>query len=528
MIVNFKPTTFGKKPLILIPLFVILYFAFTHITIQIRRIDSSGTLPPTQPHDVKQTPTTPVGGTDAVSPGEAKPVTVTVTVPAATPTAAKPPTLVFPEIPDSPLEISQWGERGSRIRQLAHWADMLMQSQSENTTAFEAALVKQFPFLGGGVLETMYRPWSTPHAQSESASSEHGFVICAGSGNYQLAAHLIRSLRRVYKSSSLVEVAYAGDEDLQPKHREFLAALEPNVTFIDLLQRFPDAEKDLKKSGWAMKPFALLASNHSRTILMDADALFLASPEALFEKHPALKKTGTLFFHDRAATGGDEKRLEWVKAAIRVAGLSPSKYLTEESLFYSGAAWYEQDSGVVAVDRSNPRVMLGMIFATWMNTKEVREKITYEVFYGDKETFWLAMELCGFDYSFQPMYAGTVGTVTMVGDQPPSLESEVEICGKHMLHLDYTGQIPFWMNGGIYEDKGAPEKGFAKMSHYWVGNTSEIRLTQPNWYWHAGNVACLKEKGVKELSEESKDNVKRTWEEAQKVDEMIRNIDVSK
>ena len=433
------------------------------------------------------------------------------------------PGVKHPDVSVTPLNISQWGERGSRVSQLAQWADLLIQHPSENRSLFEAALVAQFPYLEHA-LDSIYTPWDLTQTRSSSPSSDHGFVICAGSGNFQLAAHLIRSLRRVHGSSTPFEIAYAGDDDLKPEHRKFLADLESDITFIDVLQRFPAARRDLVKSGWAMKPFALLASAHSRAILMDADALFLSSPDSLFEEHPALAQTGTLFFHDRAAVGGGDERRLWVKAQIEAAGAQPSKYLATESLFYEGAAWYEADSGVVALDRTNPRVLLGLMFATWMNTKDVREEITYKIFYGDKESFWLAMELSGFEYSFQPWYAGTMGTVTDQDGQPADLKSAVEICGTHMLHLDYLGQKPFWINGGIYEHKDSPETGYAVMSHYWVGNTSSIRLTQPKWYWVKGNVACLKETGVKILPEATKMAMRKTHEQAREVDEMIKKL----
>ncbi|KAB5580194.1 mannosyltransferase putative-domain-containing protein [Coniochaeta sp. 2T2.1] len=381
--------------------------------------------------------------------------------------------------------------------------------------------MNHFPYLAGAI-GSIYRPWST--GPTHVSDHDHGFVICAGSGNFHLAAHLIRSLRRVHGSRTLIEVAYAGNDDLKPKHRKFLADLDSDIEFMDVLKRFPAARWDLEKSGWAMKPFALLASAHPRAILMDADAVFLRSPDSIFEEHPALIETGTLFFHDRAATGGDDDRRNWVKAQIAAAGIEPSHYLANESLFYAGATWYEQDSGVVAMDRTRPHVILGLMFTTWMNTREVRDEVTYKVFYGDKESFWVAMELTGFDYAFQPWYAGTMGTLSdgEDGKQPDNLGEAVEICGTHMLHLDYKGETPFWVNGGIYEHKGKKTSGYARMTHYWVGNTTEIRLTQPNWYWHEGNVACLKETGVKALPESTLIAVQGNNEQALEVDEMIK------
>ncbi|KAB5554871.1 mannosyltransferase putative-domain-containing protein [Coniochaeta sp. 2T2.1] len=290
------------------------------------------------------------------------------------------------------LNVSQFGERGNRVNRLALRADLLISNASLDRGTFEEILVTEFPYLTNA-LSSIYLPWND--SGDNGRPQQQSFVICTGSNNLHLAAHLIRSLRRVHNSQTTIEIAYAGDEDLRPDHRSFLAGLEPDILFIDLLQRFPAARDDLVKSGWAMKPFALLASISSRAILMDADAVFLTSPDSIFGTHPALNKTGTLFYHDRAARAGEDKRKLWVKAQLEAAGRSPSTYLATESLFYQEKTWWEQDSGVVAVDRANVRALLGLIFAAWMNTKTVRKQVTYQTFHGDKETYWLAMELSG-------------------------------------------------------------------------------------------------------------------------------------
>ncbi|KAK5211158.1 hypothetical protein LTR41_003770 [Exophiala xenobiotica] len=422
----------------------------------------------------------------------------------------------FAEGLDVPINTTQWGEMGKRVRQLSQWARLVFDHpSSEERQLLSDALVSQFSFLAD-TNETIYTPWGPPTAEF---TSRVGYVICTGSNNFHLAAHLITSLRRVHQSSSPIEIAYAGDGDLRPEHRAFLQDLAPGISFIDLLDRFPSAHDDLINGGWAMKPFALLASSHKLAILVDADALFLTSPDWLFESNSGLSRTGTLFFHDRAAVGGTDDRRFWVKDQIKAAGLGPSRYLATESLFYAGATWYEMDSGVVAVDKTRIPVLLGLMFATWMNTKAVREAVTYKIFYGDKETFWLAMELSGVEYFFQPWYAGTMGTITEAKSQD---KGKVEICGTHMLHLDQLGQVPFWINGGVYEHKDDPKRAYAQMTHYWVGETSDIRYSQPDWYWINGNTACLKEGGVRKIPGRIRRSMQSIQAQARRVDEMIR------
>lgn len=434
-----------------------------------------------------------------------------------------------PHVPETPLDISQFGERGNRVNQLAQWADLLIENPSQPRGRLEDALVTHFPYLDGA-LPSIYTPWSSPGNNAEAPrSSQPSFVICAGAGNFHLAAHLIRTLRRVHASQTAIEIAYAGDGDLRPEQRSFLSGLEPGISFIDLLQRFPAAERDLVGSTWAMKPFALLAAASSRAVLMDADAVFLSSPDSLFDTHPALKQSGTLFFHDRAALGGKDKRRVWVRNQLEAAGREPSTYLATESLFYRGETWWEQDSGVVALDRPNPRVLLGLIFAAWMNTKDVREQVTYQTFHGDKETYWLAMELSGFDYFFQPWYAGNIGTIpTETAEKQQSeedldhlaVDEVLQICGTHMLHLDHLGETPFWFNGGVYDHKGHPDRGFAELTHYLVG---DIGGPRPQWSF-PGDRSCLRGTGVKALPDEIRTAVQRIREEASMVDEMIKGL----
>ncbi|EXJ77070.1 hypothetical protein A1O3_10228 [Capronia epimyces CBS 606.96] len=416
---------------------------------------------------------------------------------------------------DQHLDITEWGEMGRRVKKLSQWAQILIKHPSADHTAFQDTLVLHFPFLAG-TEASIYTPWSSPI--NRSFPSHTGIITCVGSNNFRMAGHLIASLRLVHNSQIPIEIAYAGDEDLDPDSRAFLQSLDPELSFIDLLDLYPAAGHDLVRSGWAMKPFALLASSHPQAILVDADAVFLTNPESIFEENAGLARTGTLFFHDRAARGGDGHRRLWLSKQIRAAGIPPSRHLTRRSLFYSGAAYYEADSGVVALDKSRPSVLLGLMFACWMNTKNVRDEVTYRVFHGDKETFWVAAELSSVEYFFQPWYAGTMGTITTAEgegqDQPPDLAvDKVEI------------------NGGIYEDKSKVDKGFAQMTHYWVGEieaeTANIRLTgltstqpQHQWYWRPGSVSCLRETGVKVIPDDIQRTIERIEKEAGRVDEL--------
>jgi len=429
-----------------------------------------------------------------------------------------------------PLNNSEWGRMGQQIKQLGERAAALDGQHPMEEKRLTEALTIRFPWLKGSDL---YIPWNS---EQNTTDQRTAMVICAGKKNYHLASHLIVSLRRVHKSTMPIEIAYAGDDDLTLSNRRYLQSLASNITFINLLKVFPNAKDELVNSGWGMKPFALLASKFPHTMLVDADALFLSSPEDLFQSHPELQRTGTLFYHDRAASGGGDEGLVFLKEQIKAAGLEPSSFLTNNSLYYSGDSWYEADSGLVCLDRTRPQVFLGLVFAAWLNTKDVRDEVSYKLFYGDKETFWIAMELSNVEYYFESLYAGSMGTSSKKlpaskeqkteeseTKEPKTKEPEAaELCSTHMLHMDPTGAIPFWLNGGIYQHKDMPDKGYANLTHFWAGNLDNS--TKAKWWWADGNVACFKEKGVKLIDPVMKEIINKMIGEAGKVDKEILRL----
>ena len=140
------------------------------------------------------------------------------------------------------LKPPHWGLKGHRVRQLGHWATYLTKHSNVDSKAFDAALIQEFPWLAGSNA-LMVTPWGNASARAHFQSCQTGIVTCVGSSNYHLAAHLIVSLRRVHNSSLPPEVAYSGDEDLKPEHREFLQSLGFNTSFINLLE-YPVFERN--------------------------------------------------------------------------------------------------------------------------------------------------------------------------------------------------------------------------------------------------------------------------------------------
>ncbi|GAM90507.1 hypothetical protein ANO11243_085510 [Dothideomycetidae sp. 11243] len=430
-------------------------------------------------------------------------------------------TQTFSDGHDRQYANNEWGLQGQQTAKLIKWGNELVAHPDVPKHDFLNALLKTYPFLGGSLekIDTPWTGWTSPH--------QVGIVLSVGSGNYRLACHLITNLRNVLNSKVPIAIAYAGDRDLQPKERDIIGTLGDKISFIDLIKYFPEAEKDLVDSGWASKPFALLATPFPKTLLIDADAIFLRNPDDLFEVNPDLHKTGALFYHDRASASVSDEKQNFLQEQLQQSNRTASDFLTWHSLFWSKKAHYEADSGLVALDKSRVATWLGLVFATWMNTKSIRDEYTHPIYYGDKEAYWIAMELCGAPYSFPPWYAGTMGKANLNAEEGATTVTDfkegdaVEICGKHMLHVDHTGENPFWFNGGIYEDKGDPDNGYATLTHWWMQSEKELEKA-PSWWWVKGNWACLKEPGVHHVSDRDRHVLNQVVDEAQKVDAQIK------
>ena len=179
---------------------------------------------------------------------------------------------------------------------------------------------------------------------------------------------------------------YAGEHDLHPDKRSALTSLGTQIRTVNILNLFDEATVGLIGGSWAIKPFAVLASSFQHVIMADSDAVFLQSPEAAFF-HPGYMKTGTLFFHDRidpgdflAHSGHILPVHEWWQFLMK--GRQPSKML-KQSKFWKRQTRYEMESGVVVVNKGNKQVLLGMLFAAWMNTRKVRRMTTYKYTHGE-------------------------------------------------------------------------------------------------------------------------------------------------
>lgn len=209
-----------------------------------------------------------------------------------------------------------------------------------------------------------------------STRGSRGIVVPVSTKYLRWAVHSISIIREVHNCTLPIECAFLGPDDLSEPAQAFLLTLGPNIRLLDLEGLF-DQPKTGLPAGFAIKPFVMLASSFTEIMLVDADAVFLRSPELLFETN-AYKSTGTAFFRDRAYKDSDPETLEWINELI-----SSSRYIDEirgSSDFLAAISKHEQESGVVLVDKRQG--FYAMLLVAHMNLADKRERLTYKRFYG--------------------------------------------------------------------------------------------------------------------------------------------------
>lgn len=411
------------------------------------------------------------------------------------------------------VSITDFGLMGKKVAALGDLAKHYVDNAHLDPSRMNEVLAEQFPWWDGSKLP--YYPWRKKSLRESSFSDlnpfgpKTGIVVSSGNGGARMVAHSIVTLRDVHKSRLPVHIAYVGDRDLHPLIRTWLSQLRDDVHFIDLKKVYD--ERLVHLGGYATKPFALLASPYPQTILMDADTVYFESPDDWFKSYPGLRDTGAFFFHDRAMANDDFHRQNWVAAQREASGFAPSEHATHSSLFQSRIIAEETDSAIVCIDKSRPEMYMAMVFACWMNVREVLESVTYRMFIGDKESYWLAAELSGVPYAFEPWSSArlAMNAPTYI-DYPPGntdegsqdsktwkrrsardlvfaeLETDSDYeappvtgdCTNHMVHVTGSGHEPAWANGGLWVDKGDIRRGLANWTYWYLGDRNDEVISE--------------------------------------------------
>ncbi|GJJ68896.1 hypothetical protein EMPS_01242 [Entomortierella parvispora] len=301
-------------------------------------------------------------------------------------------------------------------------------------------------------LERRLYPW-VHHARRTSFSlhttySGKGLVFCAGNGQFEFVVTAIQALRSRLKSTLPIQVFHMGEGDLSVDRQEYLKNMAKDIELVDVTQVLDN--EHMKLGGWAIKPYALLASSFEEVMFVDADAYFLQDPVVLFDD-PGYKATGALFFYDRTLFEGTSHQSDWLKSIMPIMSSFPPT-----SRMFNMLSQHEQESGVVLINKRTRFV--GLMSVCKMNSKWERDLYSYQYFHGDKETFWTGFEMIQEPYAFMRNYGGVIGELRPDNDQ--------SVCGAQ-LHQDYKGQ-PLWWNGGLYRNKNEGIERYLKFG-YWMG-----------------------------------------------------------
>ncbi|KAG2229777.1 hypothetical protein INT48_006257 [Thamnidium elegans] len=306
-------------------------------------------------------------------------------------------------------------------------------------------------------LETTLYPWIYPYWKNAfhiaNQTSGQGIVMCVGNGQFKFAASSIRTIREVLHCDLPIEIFFIRENDLSQAKRYYLSSEFTNIRLMKLEDYV--STYYTRFGGWAMKPFAMLASTFTEIIMMDADVFFLQDPALLLDD-PAYKKTGSLFFYDRTLFAGWEKGPDWLRSFLST--MSP---LVPKTRWFKGTSSHEQESGVVVMNKK--KSLLGLLSTCKLNGITERDEVVYKHIHGDKETFWIGHEIMQTPYSFIKSYGAVIGNMGRGGDDGDTSY----VCGVQ-LHLDTSG-LPLWLNGGLYRNKNKQPFEYLNFTHYAEG-----------------------------------------------------------
>ncbi|KAJ3399255.1 hypothetical protein HDU80_008119 [Chytriomyces hyalinus] len=355
----------------------------------------------------------------------------------------------------------------------------------------EKLTVLMYPWLTKSRFKSLHGLQS--HFRRVPKEDEVGIILSTGRGHFELALHAIVSFRTVLKCDLPVEVHHMGPNDLGEEMTKAFNSL-PGVKTVDVYDYWGEEAQAL--GGWAIKPFALLASRFQKVMFIDADAVFIQSPEVLFTKSEIFSKYGQLFYHDRTITGHD-----WCYNWFN--GFVPhiSKY-TNSLRFQKKHTVHEQESGVVLVDKGRTDVLHGLLTTAKMNMKYERDGMTYKLMHGDKESYWMSWELARVPYKFSVSYGGTIGYKN----------DKNAVCGG-LFHTDEYLK-PLWWNGGVLANKHFKKSGEGILNYEFAAYDNEGKDIE--WEWETATTPfCLKPKfeGQKVVVSELNDEEKRVGRE---------------
>lgn len=200
--------------------------------------------------------------------------------------------------------------------------------------------------------------------------------MCVGDDQFKHAATSVQAVREILKSDMPIEIFYIDEYDLSPEKRKYFESID-NVKTIDISKRINNYYT--RFGGWAIKPYAMLASSFTEVILMDADVFLFKDPTSFFEDE-GYKATGALFFLDRTLFNQFYQGRKWLKSFLP----THSSYV-QQSRWWKTTSTHEQESGIVVMNKK--KALFGLLATCKMNDKKERDRVSYRHSHGDKEVY---------------------------------------------------------------------------------------------------------------------------------------------
>eukprot|EP00475_Leptophrys_vorax_P031019 TRINITY_DN4683_c0_g1_i4.p1 TRINITY_DN4683_c0_g1~~TRINITY_DN4683_c0_g1_i4.p1 ORF type:complete len:675 (-),score=129.16 TRINITY_DN4683_c0_g1_i4:44-2068(-) len=314
------------------------------------------------------------------------------------------------------------------------------------------------------------RSWVMDHLEAIAKADEsvsRGITLFGGEPHVEYLLTLIHSIRDIHQCDLPIDVFYLGPRDMSVRGAKLIRNSAANVHVIDLLTIL-----DASSVGWDSKPLVLLASRFKETMFIDADVVLLQSPDVFFSQRAYLQYDA-LFFNDRTVgwrvpSGGDDTT-QLIELAKYVAPeLQLSGYAADTRVGRKVLTNHEMESGVIVVNQHER--IIGLLAAAKLLDK-MEKDLFYEGAWGDKEAFWLGMEMARQPYGFVNMLPGSIGFRNLGRFWDG-------VCGR-LLHFD-DNEEPMWWNGGYkVVDKGRNDHHHAFWSYL-------TRQNEELWYDDGG------------------------------------------
>ncbi|KAJ3247391.1 hypothetical protein HDU78_004365 [Chytriomyces hyalinus] len=294
-----------------------------------------------------------------------------------------------------------------------------------------------------------------------------GIVLSFGESGFERGLLAIQHIRKNLNCHLPIEVFYNGIQDLDTAKSQALNNLK-GVSARNLQDVFPGIAED---RNYHSKPYAVLAASFKHVIYLDDDVILFKSPEEIATASNIFKDYGTLFFKGRSFEFGNSRWTRWFIKSPSVAANTTGRYFTNLSKD-------EMDASLMLFDKTRLKVVLGLLTSCHLNLREVREGGLDKHLQGDKETYWLSLELLRVPYKFVPGIAGAAGSLQEKDGkvQPNS------VCGPQS-HLDEFGEL-LHVNSRSARFNNELDKWEKTLSHYIApasGDPGRVDSTTQPW-----------------------------------------------